>query len=204
MPSPDQPHASLWQVLLPVRAKVGKSRLGGTEDPTEFFARDTIAAARASIAVASITIVGRDLPDADRVIGDPEEGLNSAITAGLQSLNPNQPVVVILADLPSLRSTDLDAILLHCGQRSIVIDHTGSGTTMALSDTPDFSPHFGLDSAAKFLADGFTALETEPTARLDVDTVEDLNHALRLGVGPATAAWWKRNHSPSYTYCRLK
>lgn len=201
-------HERSWQVLLPVRAEAGKSRLGVEfgEDPTEYFARDTLAAVRACTQVGSVTIVGRKMPEADRVVADPGGGLNAAITAGLNALDPHRPVVVMLADLPGLRTADLHSILEQAApaDRAIVIDHAGTGTTMALASTPQFTPLFGLDSAARFAAAGFTVLDAERSARLDVDTAENLQQVLRLGVGPATAAWWKRNGAASYVYCRLK
>lgn len=203
MPSHREP-ASHWQVLLPIRATPGKSRLGGVEDPTTYFARDTIAAARGSSLISTVTVVGREMAEADRVLADPGPGLSAAIEAGLQALDPALPVIVMLADLPSLRTSDLDQVLARCHglHRAIVIDHSGLGTTMALSHTTAFTPRFGEGSAALFLGDGFVSVEAPRTARLDVDTPEDLQQALRLGVGPATAGWWKRTGAPSYTYCR--
>jgi 2-phospho-L-lactate guanylyltransferase len=196
--------APRWQALLPVRDGTGKSRLGTGEDPTEFFARDAITAARGCTLIASITVVGRSLPDADRVVRDPGEGLNAAIAAGLAALDRELPVIVMLADLPTLRSEDLSRVIgAFSGDLAIVSDHHGTGTTMALAATPDFAPLFGPDSAAKFTANGFRQIDAPDTARLDVDTADDLNRALRLGIGVATAAWWKRNGAASYTYCRL-
>jgi 2-phospho-L-lactate guanylyltransferase len=73
--------------------------------------------------------------------------------------------------------------------RGFVPDHDASGTTLlAASAGLALAPSYGVGSQASHAGSGAVELPAGPGLRLDVDTPADLEAALRLGVGPATAA----------------
>lgn len=197
------PHFTL---LVPVKDGRGaKTRLGevgaaGRADLMAAFARDAITAARATT-LADVVVVGD--PDAlgpraaDLGVGIvPDEGagdLNRALAAAAARVaRADRGVAVMLADLPCLRTVDLESALteaLALGVRAFVADAAGTGTTL-LSAPPgvDLDPRFGRGSAQAHAASGALPLAGGlASLRLDVDTTEDLDEALRLGVGPDTA-----------------
>jgi 2-phospho-L-lactate guanylyltransferase len=98
----------------------------------------------------------------------------------------------MLADLPCLRTPDLETALSQAaaqGRRAFVADAAGTGTTLLAAPAGvELDPRFGPGSAAAHAASGAHAI-TGPLAslRLDVDTTDDLDRALRLGAGPETA-----------------
>lgn len=200
-------------LLVPVkRLDRAKSRLGG--DPADrgalalAFARDAVAAARASTAVSRLYVV-TDEPggpgtreatwDGAELLADAGDGdLNAALrhaerTVRLQ--HPDLGVAAMCADLPALVTTDLDAALDPTlagalGPRWYVQDADGTGTTLlAAAAGVDLDPHFGTGSAALHDASGARPLRAEvPTLRRDVDTTTALAAAVHLGVGPRTRA----------------
>lgn len=190
--------AGSWTAVLPIRAASGKSRLG--DDLTEIFALDTIAAIRGARGIVRIITVGRSFTDVGvHSVDDPGQGLNSAIAAGMTAIDADTPLLVVLGDLPALRSGDVEQVLAQAAdvERGIVNDHLGTGTTMVTSRRADFTPQFGPDSAARFRNDGFVQLQAPLSARLDVDTPSDLDRAIDLGVGSATHQWLQRNGAAS-------
>ncbi len=185
-------------LLVPVKdGAATKTRLEVGADRRELmraFARDAVAAARES-SLADVVVVGDPsladlgvpvLPDAGA--GD----LNAALRSAAAGLPAGGPVAVMLADLPCLRSSELDeglAAALRHGGRCFVADSAGTGTTLLVAASGDLDPRFGVDSARRHLESGAHALtDPLPTLRQDVDTAEDLERALLLGVGPATTA----------------
>ncbi|MEV6813934.1 2-phospho-L-lactate guanylyltransferase, partial [Micromonospora sp. NPDC051296] len=76
------------------------------------------------------------------------------------------------------------------GVRRFVADAPGTGTVLlAAPPGVPLDPRFGPDSAAAHLASGAHPLAGDwPSLRRDVDTAGDLAAALRLGLGPRTAA----------------
>ena len=104
---------------------------------------------------------------------------------------PGAAVGTLAADLPALRPSELTAALrtaaLH--DRGFVRDAHGTGTTLLLARVPgDLRPMFGPGSAARHQASGAHELagQTLSSLRRDVDTADDLEMALRLGVGART------------------
>jgi 2-phospho-L-lactate guanylyltransferase len=100
-------------------------------------------------------------------------------------------VAGLSGDLPALRPGDLAAALRCAGRfrRSYVIDAQGTGTTVySARHRADFAPRFGPDSASSHQRDAVALDLDVPSLRRDVDTIEDLWMAIRLGVGPRTAA----------------
>ena len=198
-----------YALLIPVKdARSAKTRLGVGEDGQRArlmaaFAQDSITAAAASEQV-SVFVVG-DPDTLHEQLGDlgvsvlPDEGegnLNRALdraAARIAAVNAGDPdhagTAVMLADLPCLRTTDLDAAFAAARGRSYVADAEGTGTTLLIAPagTP-LDPRFGTGSAAAHAASGAEGLSGALLSlRQDVDTTDDLEAALRFGVGVRTA-----------------
>ena len=69
-------------------------------------------------------------------------------------------------------------------------DRAGTGTTMVACEVGEaVVTRYGRESAARHTELGLQALRAAPVrARHDVDTLEDLRHAITLGLGASTAA----------------
>jgi 2-phospho-L-lactate guanylyltransferase len=165
---------------------------------------DTVTAASAVAAVRQITVVTPDNAAAAavrelgaRVITDPTprghaDPLNNALSLGEAAIRGETPNIVVLqGDLPALRSAELaEAIAEARGNaRSYVTDRHGTGTSALFAFGVPLDPRFGTDSAQRHADSGAVELTTAwPGLRSDIDTPDDLATALRLGVGPMTAA----------------
>lgn len=209
-----RPEATGAHVLIPVKhLDRAKSRLAPnlTAAQRKQFAlamlEDTIRAAAASPAVGRITVVTPDESAARhaRACGSlvleeeaaPDDAvlspLNAALDAAARRLRADfapATLVVLQADLPALRTAELTAAITGAtGRRAVVADHAGTGTTALIVRGADLDPRFGRWSALEHQRGGAAALTGHwPGLRRDVDTAEDLRHALLLGVGPATSA----------------
>jgi 2-phospho-L-lactate guanylyltransferase len=167
------------------------------------FALDTAAAVLRSPLVTALVVV-TDEPDAARalaaagalVVADaPDAGLNPALRHGVGQVVARHPgcgVGAVSADLPALRTAELERALARVPPRgaAFVRDARGDGTTALLARRPDdFAPAFGAGSAAAHLAAGARDITGPDLASLrhDVDTADDLDRALAMGVGPHTA-----------------
>ncbi|BBH18397.1 2-phospho-L-lactate guanylyltransferase [Nocardioides baekrokdamisoli] len=182
-------------VIVPVkRLGAAKSRTqlpsaAREELALELMAR-TVGAALAATSVARVIVVAGDaaVAEAARTLGatvltEPGSGgLNGAIAAGrdhaVQSF-PDDDVAVVVGDLADLDSADLDAVVAEfhrTGTPLLVPDHLGTGTTMlvhALAESPSLL--FGVDSAARHQAAGYTSFVAAPSsARRDVDSPADV------------------------------
>lgn len=188
-----------------------KSRLADVLSPRQrrqlvlaMFA-DTVVAATAVPAIRSLTVVTPDPSIAAlaselgaHVLGEPAAGsdpLNAALAAGAADVRdrhgPTQ-LLALQADLPALRPAELADLLAVAplGARSMVVDHTGTGTAALLVRDPGaaLDPRFGADSARAHRAAGAEPLTGHwPGLRCDVDTPADLEAVRVLGVGAATA-----------------
>jgi 2-phospho-L-lactate guanylyltransferase len=193
-------------LLVPVKdGREAKTRLGevgrtGRADLMAAFARDAISAARRTPLV-EVYVVG-DATALQPVINDldvpivPDEGdgdLNLALRrAAVRVAQPGRGIAVMLADLPCLLTEDLETALslalAHDG-RAFVADAAGTGTTLLVAPAgAELDARFGGGSAKAHAESGATSLAGElMSLRLDVDTTDDLDRALRLGVGPHTA-----------------
>ncbi|GAB3126949.1 hypothetical protein GCM10027056_25410 [Glaciibacter psychrotolerans] len=124
------------------------------------------------------------------------DALNAAIRQGVVvtcATDPGCNVAVVTGDLPALTVADLETVLALASthDRSMVADEEGTGTTMLLARAGvPFEPRFGVGSRAAHEAAGHIPLDLplDCTCRRDVDTVDNLAEALRLGVGRATSA----------------
>jgi len=204
-------------ILVPVKALgLAKSRLAHALEPDTraelvlAMLEDTLAAARdTDDAVVTVITSDRRVAAVARrsgaaVLADPpaasgqdrQDSLNAALRSAAEHARDDSPgvdLVALQADLPSLRPHELAEALeaARATGTMIVADHTGSGTTALLHCTSQrpLHPRFGPDSAHRHLEAGALAVEAHlPGLRLDVDTIDDLGAAVRLGVGAATAA----------------
>lgn len=191
-----------WTVVVPVKdLELAKSRLEAPSGRARAelalaFARDTLAAVLATASVAGVVLVTSEprmveaAPDGVRVVPDPGRGLVAALSAGAGAVEGG-PVALLLGDLPALRPGELDAALGAAAdhERAMVPDAEGTGTTLLTAARADLvRPAFGPGSRAAHERAGHRVLEAGPGLRRDVDTTDDLAAAVRLGVGPATAA----------------
>ncbi len=198
----------LWVAVLPVKAlATAKSRLATGSDErrralARAFAIDTLSALRGSEQMAAIAVVCDD----DRLavtlaaakvalLAEPGPGgLNGAAKAGITwaaAHHRDAGVIVVPADLPALRTSDVSEVLRRATAhpRTVLGDCEGLGTTM-LTGLPGSlpRPRFGPGSFAAHLADGAVGLDATGLDRAarDVDTEQHLNEVRRLGVGSAT------------------
>lgn len=153
---------------------------------------DTLAAARAADGVARLIIV-TDRPGLPDALVQRRPGLNPALTEAAEHAArrwPADAVAALVGDLPALRPTELAAALASAAghRRSFVPDAGGTGTTLlAAGPGTPLAPAFGAGSAARHGA-AAAALDAGPGLRCDVDTEADLQAAVAIGLGPATAA----------------
>lgn len=195
-----------WVVIVPIkRFSDGKSRLDPRVDRAELaeaIARDTLDAVAGSERVHMLLVVTDDadlvddlaLPVAATVRIQRRPGLNNAIAEGLRYAEQSWPEfgqAVLLGDLPALTTEDLDETLAAAEDLplGIVPDTQGTGTVMitAQPDVP-LLPAFGVGSAERHRQLGHRPLRAPARLRRDVDTPDDLQAAIQLGVGPRTAA----------------
>ena len=195
-----------FAVLVPVKPPArGKSRLlelGAAERArlAAGFALDTVAACLATPSVERVLGVTDDAAFAarlaevggevmpDGVAGDLNESLRLAALEAARRWPALVPVAVC-ADLPALRSGDLEAALSAWpGTPAFVSDTERAGTTAYVARTSDFVPRFGPGSRAAHLAQPATELPGDlASLRRDVDDMASLLEARRLGLGRHTA-----------------
>ncbi|MCR2808578.1 MULTISPECIES: 2-phospho-L-lactate guanylyltransferase [unclassified Microbacterium] len=199
-----------WAVLIPVKpTAIGKSRLDlpGADRVTlaRAIALDTIAATAACPAVAQVFVVTDDgalVALAFDIAGlrfvseddgtSTARGIDAAIAVGAAAAGDGMPRAALLGDLPALRPEDLELALTAASgiERAVVADAEGTGTTLvtARPGTPlrtafgagSFGRHIGLGCVPLTIPEG-------STLRRDVDTVDQLEAAAALGVGPRTS-----------------
>ncbi|MFI5718254.1 2-phospho-L-lactate guanylyltransferase [Nocardia sp. NPDC051750] len=206
------PH-SVHAVIAVKTLDSAKSRLAGVLPPAHrsrlvlAMLTDTVRAAAAVPAVASVTVVTPDpvVAETTRALGadvhpepagagaDPD-GLNIALADAATALRARHGAVGLLAlqaDLPALCPQELSAVLAAAPRdtRALVADHAGTGTAALLAPPGvPLLPRFGRDSAHRHRAEGALELHGEwPGLRHDVDTAADLAAVQALGTGHETA-----------------
>lgn len=195
-------------LVVPIkRLDRAKSRLRGAVPGVEHaelvlaLLLDTVTAAVAAPGVRRVLVICEDdrVPVALRgtgaecvdVRGLP--GLNAALDHGaglLRAADPRGAVGALQADLPALRSADLQAALTAAaGRRAFCADRPGTGTTLLVTAPGQpLAPRFGVGSAAAHAAGGAVRLDgSAASLRCDVDTGEDLSRATELGLGGHSA-----------------
>lgn len=171
--------------------------------------RDTLTAASAAEPVTGWSVVTPDARVAEfvsalggRVVAEPrldhdataEDRLNRALSSAdeLVRRTSGSDVLALQADLPALSAREVEQAYASAApdDRSVVVDHTGTGTSalIARGRPRRLEPRFGADSALRHIDSGAKPLSGNwPGLRLDVDTEDDLRSALDLGVGDHTA-----------------
>jgi len=208
---PDARPATLtWSLVVPVKVLAqAKSRLTGLADDSRSkialaMAADTIAAAAEADNVGDVLVVTDDPEIRDMaaalgavVLADtPQAGLNEALAHGAgfsEQRWPDRGRAGLAGDLPALRPGELTAALDAAARVGVafVPDAEGTGTTLyAATPVVPFSPQFGPASRDRHLAGGAVELSTGERVglRQDVDTIDDLRAAARIGLGPRTQA----------------
>jgi 2-phospho-L-lactate guanylyltransferase len=205
-----------FALLVPVKDGRGaKTRLGeigdrGRAELMAAFARDAITAARRT-SLAEVYVIGdpvalRPIVDGLDVHVLPDEGggdLNEALRRAADRVaRPDRGVAAMLADLPCLLTGDLEEALsdkLTRDGRAFVADAPGSGTTLLIaSPGRALDPRFGHASALAHADSGATPLTGDlRSLRLDVDTTDDLDDAVVLGVGSHTKQVVARLNRPA-------
>ncbi|MGI8700774.1 MAG: 2-phospho-L-lactate guanylyltransferase [Nocardioidaceae bacterium] len=207
---------AVWNLIIPVKGTgLAKSRLTPFSQPHRAalalaFALDAASAGLASPRVRRVVAVTNDRAavGALSAIGvevapdEPAAGLNAAVARGAALIRQEDPLAAVAAmcgDLPAVRAVDLTALLTAVGSvpRWFVADAAGVGTTMLAAWEGELEPAFGPGSRARHqqlgAADIVEVVGDVPAAtmarlRRDVDTLDDLTEARKLGVGPRTNA----------------
>jgi 2-phospho-L-lactate guanylyltransferase len=204
------PAALTWSLVVPVKLLAqAKSRLTGLADDSRpkialAMAADTISAAVAAETVAAVLVVTDDPEVSDIaaevgaiVLADaPRAGLNEALAHGAEYSGrrwPDRGRAGLAGDLPALKPRELTAALAAAARvaEAFVPDFEGTGTTLyAATPGAPFLPRFGPASRDRHLGAGAVELGTGQLTglRRDVDTIEDLRAAARIGLGPRTLA----------------
>lgn len=203
--------ANRWHLVVPVRGGLaGKTRLVSIEgrslsDPDRVqlagaMAADTVAAAVAS-GCGPVSVLTAD-PDTATMathlgagtIEDLGGGLNQAVGAAADRVEPGVGLVVLLGDVPAVRGVDIATatVLGEEEGRAFVPDWEGTGTTLVAFSARERDRvrlGFGVGSAQRHTQLGLVAIgEHLDRLRCDVDTPRAWERALALGLGPATTA----------------
>lgn len=135
------------------------------------------------------SVGARTVPD-----HDPPQGINAAVTLGIQALDARSALVVV-SDLPLITAADIDHLVGAApdGDAAVLArSEDGTGTNAMLITPPDaLMPRLGPDSLVHHLAQasalGVTAeVVYHPGIALDVDTPEDLAELVRREPDGAT------------------
>jgi 2-phospho-L-lactate guanylyltransferase len=199
-----------WSMVIPVKVlAVAKSRLTGPAGSHRAelalaMAADTVAAAVACPVVDHVIVVTDDRDAAAKLSGlgafvlpdQPGDGLNPALAYGAAYSDdhwPGRGRGGMAADLPALDPGELNLALARAAEvpEAFVPDTAGTGTTLyTAAPGASFCPRFGPGSRQAHLSAGAVELTLPGLGglRRDVDTVEDLRDAARIGLGPRTAA----------------
>jgi 2-phospho-L-lactate/phosphoenolpyruvate guanylyltransferase len=208
-----------WSVVIPVKVLAhAKSRLTGLAgsrraDVALAMAVDTVAAASAADAVATVIVVTDDAEVADAVAelgavvlaDSPAAGLNEALMHGAaysRARWPERGCAGLAADLPALRPAELTRVLTAAARfgEAFVPDADLTGTTLyAAMPGAAFRPLFGAASRLRHAAAGAAEIDLAGLdgLRRDVDTADNLRSAAVIGLGPRTRAALSGDALPS-------
>jgi 2-phospho-L-lactate/phosphoenolpyruvate guanylyltransferase len=183
---------SAWTVIVPMKAEgKRKTRLAahlcaiGREELSENLFYHVIRTLRQSPSVARLVILSDGPPLMGGVEWMADEGLG--LNAELERVRAaiGGPIAIIHADLPLLEIADVEALLeAALGSIAIAPDSHGSGTNaLALGVKNGVRLAFGPNSFAHHYSQAPEAaiITGRHGLALDVDTVDDLDEAIRLG-----------------------
>jgi 2-phospho-L-lactate guanylyltransferase (CobY/MobA/RfbA family) len=170
-------------VVVPFRSADAKRRLA----PAPEDVRAALAEAMLADVLAACEPVGPTR------LATAESSQGEAVAEALSDVD-DAPTLVVNADLPCARPSDLLTLLGALPEGGLALVEAADGTTnaLALSSKHLFAPLYGPASAERFLAHaeqlGVPAAAAEiPNLADDVDTLADLER-LEGRLGPATAA----------------
>ena len=197
----------MWHLIIPVKDwGSAKSRIA--LPPAErralaaAMATDTLAAVKTALSVTRVIVLTTSpatgsspvFTETDVVLVQPPGDLDGALQWAAQEAVPaGTPVAVLVADLPAVTPQAVDSALhtAEIGMSTFVADRHGSGSTLLTAPSADtLRSSFGSDSARRHRELGATALPPSavaPSLACDVDTLEDLAAAQRLGLGRSTS-----------------
>ena len=119
-----------------------------------------------------------------------QEGLNQAVTQATKWCirNAAEWVLILPADVPLIRSKDINQIVKLAPNNSVVISPSRNGGTNALLRMPPgvISPCFGSDSFKKHICKALakhvqTKIYVSSNVMLDIDSEKDLEQLLKVG-----------------------
>lgn len=199
-----------WQIVIPVkRLASAKSRIPLAAERRAELALamldDVIASALAAPSVAGAHVVSADplvreratRQGAHAIEADESDGLNGDLTtaiAAVRNVAPQTAIAIVVADLPCLRSADLESLLGQApATGACFVAGIDGGTTMLLArDGGELAPRFGSHSAWSHAQDAITLVDAPLAARIDIDSLEALQSAAEHGVGAQTHQWMNR------------
>ena len=176
-----------WQAIIPLNlGRDCKTRLADRmsraerDRLVEAMARHVVARVRATPGISELRILSPVKPGfADMIWAkDRGRGLNPELAAQLGS----GPVIILHADLPTLETADVEAMLAAAEQSGAAIapDRVGTGTNaLALTDPAGFVPAFGEGSFLRHTALlPSAAIVARTGLAVDIDTPDDLDLVL--------------------------
>ena len=182
-----------WRALVPIKqGGNGKSRLASVLSPEQRdalalrMARHVLAELEKCWSVGEIAILSERSPEwwSGVWIEDRGQGLNAELAAWRRSVG-EVPVLIVHADLPLLRATEVDELLAVAAAQGIAMatDRAGEGTNaLAICDGRRFEFRFGPASRGLHTAqaDHLAVLDL-PGLAADIDTPDDLAFARANG-----------------------
>ena len=189
-------------VLIPIKSLArAKTRLAGVLDAGQrrslmlALLEDVVEEAFAATAADDVSIVSSDEQAAEvaillgaGVVSDGALQWNRGLQFAVRQLKPRPDAVLFLsADLPAVRSADIDALIAAVPSRGVVVGRAHDGGTNALAVRPPHAlvPNFGAAASALVHQErarhaGLEAVIVDrPGIALDLDTPDDLARALR-------------------------
>jgi 2-phospho-L-lactate guanylyltransferase len=134
-----------------------------------------------------------------------EQGLNQAVDQATRWCiqNDAKSVLVLPADIPLITSSDVNQIINLCsGEKCIVIAPSRNGGTNVLLQKPPnlITPFFGPKSFSRHLAEAssqgiMTRIYRSQNVTRDIDSPEDLESLLKIGVQTVSYRFLRRVHS---------
>ena len=179
---------SLWTAIVPLKtAGRRKTRLAAALSPPErdrltqtLFDR-LIGVLDACPSIGRISVLSEAHLGRANLDWLPDRGLG--LNAELQALQIAGPRLIIHADLPLVAPDDVEALLAAAGGGgAIAPDRHGTGVNaLALAAGVSIDFQFGPGSFSRHREQAALTVVARPGLALDIDTLDDLAQAVRLG-----------------------